>query len=288
VPAMPFTSSHSIRFTDIAYSNQRSALICPRGPQCFWPKSSDGAVYIPYVIDPEFSVPQRVQINRALSAISTVTCIIFTPRSRERDYLNFRSLDGGCNLLQTKCFSVLQGFEDQFVKRVTNNLGTPNDYDSILHYKPGFFWLTTTDILKINRLHECKGESKSWASTQTPTTRTTGTTRRATRPVVGPTIEPNTPTGTGRSASSERLAVLRTAHFLILSYTSHLFGIETDFIIPQIHIFHYHFGVKLSGICDTRCIAVRHRISGLVDNRVNQKIGLLGAFQGAGTVFLPQ
>ncbi|XP_069036958.1 hatching enzyme 1.2-like [Lepisosteus oculatus] len=272
VETMPFTSRHSIRFTDIAYSNQRSALICPRGRQCFWPKSSDGAVYIPYVIDPVFSVPQRVQINQALSAISTVTCIVFTPRSRERDYLNFRSLDGcwsslgrtggqqDISLSRTGCVqkniishemmhalgfihehnrgdrdryikvlwdNITPGFESDFVKRVTNNLGTPYDYDSILHYKSGFFakhsglktlvpipdsnrkigqssWLTKTDILKINRLYECKGESKSRASTQTPTTKTTGTTRRATRPVVGPTIEPNTPTGTGQPGEMNR------------------------------------------------------------------------------------
>ncbi|KAL6461632.1 hypothetical protein MHYP_G00297760 [Metynnis hypsauchen] len=61
---------------------------------CKWPKSSDGRVYVPYVIANHFSSREVQVIQRGLDSFSAVSCIRFTPRSNQRDYVHIQSLNG--------------------------------------------------------------------------------------------------------------------------------------------------------------------------------------------------
>ncbi|KAL6461634.1 hypothetical protein MHYP_G00297780 [Metynnis hypsauchen] len=61
---------------------------------CKWPKSSDGRVYVPYIIDNIFSSREVQVIQRGLDSISAVSCIRFTPRSNQGDYVHIKSLKG--------------------------------------------------------------------------------------------------------------------------------------------------------------------------------------------------
>ncbi|TNN00247.1 high choriolytic enzyme 1-like [Takifugu flavidus] len=81
---------------DIAYSGEgeRNADACTsRG--CMWAKSSDGKVYVPYVIASHYSSRERSIIERGLLSFHDVSCIRFTPWRNQRDFLSIVS-DSGC------------------------------------------------------------------------------------------------------------------------------------------------------------------------------------------------
>ncbi|XP_066510234.1 high choriolytic enzyme 1-like [Hoplias malabaricus] len=61
---------------------------------CKWPKSSDGWVYVPYVIANHFSSRELQVIKRALDSFSSVSCIRFITRTNQRDYLSIESRSG--------------------------------------------------------------------------------------------------------------------------------------------------------------------------------------------------
>ncbi|XP_060734294.1 low choriolytic enzyme-like [Tachysurus vachellii] len=73
--------------------NERNADPCT-SRNCMWPKSSDGKVYVPYVISSHYSDGERQIIRRGLDSFSSITCIRFIPRSNERDYISIESLNG--------------------------------------------------------------------------------------------------------------------------------------------------------------------------------------------------
>uniref|UniRef100_A0A3Q1HS06 Metalloendopeptidase n=1 Tax=Anabas testudineus TaxID=64144 RepID=A0A3Q1HS06_ANATE len=78
---------------DIAVPINRNADPCvQRG--CKWPKSSDGKVYIPYVIANSYTSQQLRVITTAINSFSASTCIRFIPRTTQTDYINIKSLDG--------------------------------------------------------------------------------------------------------------------------------------------------------------------------------------------------
>uniref|UniRef100_A0A4W6FIS5 Metalloendopeptidase n=1 Tax=Lates calcarifer TaxID=8187 RepID=A0A4W6FIS5_LATCA len=80
---------------DIAYDNEneRNADQCTsRG--CMWGKSSDGNVYVPYVIANHYSSRERSIIERGLQSFHSVSCIRFVQRSNQRDYLSIQSNNG--------------------------------------------------------------------------------------------------------------------------------------------------------------------------------------------------
>ncbi|XP_066545669.1 astacin-like metalloendopeptidase [Amia ocellicauda] len=91
----PFTASRTISFTDIAIPNSRTAMVCPGLKDCFWDKSSDGFVYVPYVIDPSYAASEQRLILDTLASFSTFSCIVFQPRSDEVDFISIVPL-GGC------------------------------------------------------------------------------------------------------------------------------------------------------------------------------------------------
>uniref|UniRef100_A0A3P8W2S3 Metalloendopeptidase n=2 Tax=Cynoglossus semilaevis TaxID=244447 RepID=A0A3P8W2S3_CYNSE len=213
-----------VLFGDIAVPTglQNADPCTARG--CLWPKSSDGNVYIPYIIANQYSSSERETIVRGLRSFAASTCIRFTPmQTRQRDFVHIRSLSGcfsfvgrrgneqtvslsrrGCvfesivqhELLHALGFNheqtrsdrdnhvrillqnVIPGMEHNFRKINTNNLNTPYDYNSVMHYGRYAFSrnreptivpipnsnvaigranrMSATDILRINRLYQCR------------------------------------------------------------------------------------------------------------------------------------
>ncbi|XP_028331840.1 high choriolytic enzyme 1-like [Gouania willdenowi] len=211
-----------VMFGDIAVPTglQNADPCTSRG--CLWPKSSDGNVYVPFQISNQYSQRERDTIVRSLRSFSQSTCIRFTPRTRQRDFVNIRSLGGcfsfvgrrgggqtvslqrrGCvfnsviqhemlhalgfNHEQTRSDrdqhvrillqNVIRGQEHNFDRIATNNLGTPYDYNSVMHYSRFAFsrngqptivpipdpnvsigranQMSANDILRVNRLYRC-------------------------------------------------------------------------------------------------------------------------------------
>nr|BAE72829.1 hatching enzyme [Tetraodon nigroviridis] len=146
---------------------------------CLWPKNSNGLVVIPYTIGYEYQNWERQAIETALQSFHGSTCIRFTPRKNEYDYIKVESGDGcysslgrvgngqtlsintaGClyhGVIQHETMHAL-GFQHEqtrsdrdyyvrinwdnidpnmafnFYKQDTNNLNTPYDYGSVMHY----------------------------------------------------------------------------------------------------------------------------------------------------------
>ncbi|XP_039630813.1 astacin-like metalloendopeptidase [Polypterus senegalus] len=91
--AQQISGGHIIRYGDVADSLMRNAMICP-GDGCFWPKASDGFVYVPFTVSPVYSPSEVRAIQRAIADIANSTCVRLVPRTTEVDYLSFQSLDG--------------------------------------------------------------------------------------------------------------------------------------------------------------------------------------------------
>ncbi|KAK6476173.1 high choriolytic enzyme 1-like [Huso huso] len=89
----PMTRHYSIKFGDIAVPNSRTAMFCPTN-DCFWPRSDDGFVYIPYKISTEYSPSEQAVITDAMSEYAKVSCIRFVSYTNEMDYLHVQPLDG--------------------------------------------------------------------------------------------------------------------------------------------------------------------------------------------------
>ncbi|XP_078733683.1 uncharacterized protein LOC144948122 [Lampetra fluviatilis] len=67
-----------------------------------WPKHRDGNVYIPYNISIAFSFSDKRTIEQAFQEFRNKTCIRFTPRTQEENYINFQALDGSWSFLGKK------------------------------------------------------------------------------------------------------------------------------------------------------------------------------------------
>nr|ACI69750.1 High choriolytic enzyme 1 precursor [Salmo salar] len=214
-----------VMFGDIAvYTGFMNADPCTaRG--CKWQKSSDGNVYVPFVISNEYSARERSVIEGGLRTFAASTCIRFFPRTNQRDFVDVQSQSGcfsfigrrgngqvvslsrnGCvflsvvqhELLHALGFNheqtrsdrdsnvqilfqnIMPGMEFNFRKINTINLGTPYDYNSVMHYsrfafsrnrQPTIFpipdnnavigratEMSPIDILRINRLYNCTGQ----------------------------------------------------------------------------------------------------------------------------------
>ncbi|XP_076589673.1 high choriolytic enzyme 1-like [Chaetodon auriga] len=81
---------------DIAYRSEfdRNADPCTASG-CMWPKSSDGNVYVPYILSSVYTSREVAIIERGLQSFNDFSCIRFVRRTTQRDYLNIQSL-GGC------------------------------------------------------------------------------------------------------------------------------------------------------------------------------------------------
>uniref|UniRef100_A0A3P8W2R1 Peptidase M12A domain-containing protein n=1 Tax=Cynoglossus semilaevis TaxID=244447 RepID=A0A3P8W2R1_CYNSE len=189
-----------VLFGDIAVpTGLQNADPCTRG-DCLWKKGSDGKVKVPYTISTQYSSQQKDTIIQAMQSLASSTCIQFIPaQSSDRNYLEIQS-DRGCYSMlgRQRSSQVLSldirgcvvdkhvrimfqnidrsGF-NQFMKVQTNNLRTPYDYNSIMHYQKNFFSkngkptivpvpnpnvpigmatrMSRNDIARVNRLYKC-------------------------------------------------------------------------------------------------------------------------------------
>ncbi|KAG1971763.1 six-cysteine containing astacin protease [Pimephales promelas] len=86
----------SIMFGDIAVATDLERADDPctaRG--CKWERSKSGKVLVPYVISDEYSSQEKDVIFQGLRSFEESTCIRFTPRTNQRDYINIES-NSGC------------------------------------------------------------------------------------------------------------------------------------------------------------------------------------------------
>uniref|UniRef100_A0A8C9X3G5 Metalloendopeptidase n=1 Tax=Sander lucioperca TaxID=283035 RepID=A0A8C9X3G5_SANLU len=178
---------------------------------CLWPKSANGNVEMPYLLSDSYDNTDISEIQRAMKGFESNTCIRFIPRQSQEAYLSLEPTYGcasllgrtgdmqvvslqrfGCvslGIIQHELLHALgfyhehtrsdrdQYFVYDFQKQDTNNLNTPYDYSSIMHYgrsafaKPGLDSITPIpdssvpigqtdgmskiDILRVNRLYQC-------------------------------------------------------------------------------------------------------------------------------------
>uniref|UniRef100_A0A3Q2NVF6 Metalloendopeptidase n=1 Tax=Fundulus heteroclitus TaxID=8078 RepID=A0A3Q2NVF6_FUNHE len=85
---------------DVFVPRSRTAKKCldPRY-SCFWPKSSNGNVEIPFVLSDEYDHNEKNQILKAMKGFEGRTCIRFLRHRGERAYLSIESKFG--------CFSLM-------------------------------------------------------------------------------------------------------------------------------------------------------------------------------------
>ena len=199
----------------------RNAMKCWSN-SCLWKKASNGYVMIPYTLSSQFSGYEKRTIEGAMRAFGR-TCIRFTPRRNEYDYISIENRGGcysalgrqggrqelslnrgGCvyggivqhelnhalgfqheqtrsdrdSYVRINWQNIIQRSAYNFQKHDTNNLNTPYDYSSIMHYgrdafaiRPGLETITPTrnpsarigqrnglsrwDISRINMLYGC-------------------------------------------------------------------------------------------------------------------------------------
>nr|BAE72830.1 hatching enzyme [Tetraodon nigroviridis] len=210
---------------DLFIPKKRNAMKCLNDAfNCLWPKSSDGKVWLPYLISEKYDQDEVDTILKALKDFHTKTCIRFKPRQGERMYLSFEPKHGcfsamgrvgekqtvslqrfGCvrhGVIQHEVLHALGFYHEHtrsdrdkyisilwdniidhyvynFDKKETNNLNTPYDYGSIMHYGRDAFGInrketmipipdssvdigqrevmSAIDVLRVNKLYKCDG-----------------------------------------------------------------------------------------------------------------------------------
>ncbi|XP_037541703.1 low choriolytic enzyme [Nematolebias whitei] len=85
---------------DVVIPKTRNAMKChTKQYSCFWPKSTNGNVEVPFVISPKYDDDERNIILTAMKGFEPKTCIRFVPRTKQRAYLSIEPRFG--------CFSLL-------------------------------------------------------------------------------------------------------------------------------------------------------------------------------------
>ncbi|KAM9441760.1 low choriolytic enzyme-like [Salvelinus alpinus] len=81
---------------DILAPRTRNAMKCFSSQySCLWKKSSDGLVYVPYILSAVYSSLEVETIETAMKYFHGKTCIRFIPRKKQTAYLDIQS-SGGC------------------------------------------------------------------------------------------------------------------------------------------------------------------------------------------------
>uniref|UniRef100_A0A4W6F5Y5 Metalloendopeptidase n=1 Tax=Lates calcarifer TaxID=8187 RepID=A0A4W6F5Y5_LATCA len=184
-------SSNFMLEGDILMPRSRTAMKCLNEKySCLWPKSPNGIVEIPFLISEKYDDSERSLILTSMKDFETKTCIRFIPRWSQVAYLNIEPRFGCASLLgyllhalgfyhehTRQLIYFLVYFAYNFDKKDTDNLNTPYDYSSVMHYGKTAFGingletitpipdpsapigqrngLSDIDILRINRLYQC-------------------------------------------------------------------------------------------------------------------------------------
>ncbi|KAM9494102.1 hatching enzyme 1.2-like [Clarias gariepinus] len=78
---------------DILLPRGRNALVCTTN-DCFWKKSPNGLVEVPFTVSSDFSSSDLTIITSAMATFHSKTCIKFIPRTNETDYISIQNLNG--------------------------------------------------------------------------------------------------------------------------------------------------------------------------------------------------
>uniref|UniRef100_A0A4W6F5A2 Metalloendopeptidase n=1 Tax=Lates calcarifer TaxID=8187 RepID=A0A4W6F5A2_LATCA len=178
-------SSNFMLEGDILMPRSRTAMKCLNEKySCLWPKSPNGIVEIPFLISEKYDDSERSLILTSMKDFETKTCIRFIPRWSQVAYLNIEPRFGCASLLgyllhyvKINWENIHEYFAYNFDKKDTDNLNTPYDYSSVMHYGKTAFGingletitpipdpsapigqrngLSDIDILRINRLYQC-------------------------------------------------------------------------------------------------------------------------------------
>ncbi|KAI3361991.1 hypothetical protein L3Q82_012339 [Scortum barcoo] len=133
-----FISCHFLMEGDVALSKKRNAMKCWSN-HCKWQKSYNGLVEVPYRLSDYFYNSERASIKKAMETFHKKTCIRFVPHQGQPDYLSIESELGTSSsmcLASTMSIPEASGTAHafNFDKKDTNNLNTPYDYSSVMHY----------------------------------------------------------------------------------------------------------------------------------------------------------
>ncbi|KAM4013573.1 embryonic protein UVS.2-like [Anomaloglossus baeobatrachus] len=83
--------SLAVQEGDMLVKSGRNAITCA---QCLWPKSADGTVSVPYTLASDYNDGHRIIFKTAMEEYESLTCVRFTPRAAEANYLNITSGSG--------------------------------------------------------------------------------------------------------------------------------------------------------------------------------------------------
>ncbi|XP_069805658.1 embryonic protein UVS.2-like [Dendropsophus ebraccatus] len=82
-----------VRIDDMLLPSGRSAMKCA-DRSCYWRKSEDGTVKVPYVFVSTYKETHDKLIKSSMAEYTTLTCVRLIPRTTQPDYLNIVSGNG--------------------------------------------------------------------------------------------------------------------------------------------------------------------------------------------------
>ncbi|KAI4830419.1 hypothetical protein KUCAC02_002049 [Chaenocephalus aceratus] len=178
---------------DLLAPKTRNAMKC-WSQSCLWKKGSRGLVTVPFTTSSQFTSSERQTITNAMNAFHSQTCLRFVPRRNEQGCVHHGTVQHEINHALGFHHEQTRSDRDSYVRinwqninpqmaynfkrHDTNNLNTPYDYGSIMHYGRTAFsiqWgkdsmtpipnpnvqigqrrgLSRGDIVRINKLYQC-------------------------------------------------------------------------------------------------------------------------------------
>ncbi|XP_056150157.1 low choriolytic enzyme-like [Lampris incognitus] len=92
---------------DLLIPKTRNAMKCATTYNCFWPKSPNGKVEVPFILSTSYDSSEKDSILKAMADFHSKTCIRFIPRWKQTVYLSIEPRFG--------CFSTMGRIGDKQV-----------------------------------------------------------------------------------------------------------------------------------------------------------------------------